>query len=98
MIQSGEKKEEYREVSPYWARRLMVSISEPVRLPGGSWEYSYESKIFDTIHFYNGGSPCIKYPNFSCESGGIQIGYGKPQWGAAPGVLYFIINLKRVIT
>ena len=40
LIAKGEKTIEYREMKPYWTKRLFVN--------------SYECKSFDVIHFKNG--------------------------------------------
>lgn len=92
MIASGEKKEEYRELKPYWVSRLTESHPGAI---GGDLMHrhkviAYTFKTFDYIHFANGyNRPEII--NIQCE--GISIGNGKPDWGAEPGKEYFVIKL-----
>lgn len=45
MILSGEKKEEYREIKPYWIRRLMDD-NYPYEEPGGC-DVTIHNMIFD---------------------------------------------------
>lgn len=54
-------------------------------------------KQFDITHLYNGGSPSVKYPNFIVEQLNISIGEGKPEWGAEPGKLYFVIKHGKIL-
>lgn len=79
MIDSGYKPEEYREDKPYWITRLCND--------DGTF------KEFEAIHFYNGGSPSLKYRNFLIECKGIEHGEGETKWGAVKGKKYFVIKL-----
>lgn len=97
MIASGEKKEEYRDAvnSDFWCKRFCNK----------NWR-AYEIEIlekaidkhFDIVHFYNGGSPCLKYPNFKIECKGISIGKAKPEWSDNWQGEVFIIKLGKIIT
>ena len=82
MISSGEKKEEYREVKPYWIRRLMAKGFPP------------KLRHFDYIIFKNGYAKSS--PEMMVECKGIEIGYGNPLWGAKPNVNYFRIMLGKI--
>ena len=90
MIESGEKKEEYRDYTPYWMKRLCgytgivmgpARLSQRVRLP-----------ILEgtTVTFHRG------YTNttitFDVEY--LAWGHGLPQWGA-PKERCFIIRLGK---
>lgn len=80
MILSGEKKEEYRELKPYWLSRLCnfsVSDIEQFANKGTILEY----KKFDAVRFFNGCAPSQKFPNFLIELKSIHIGLQKPGWG-----------------
>lgn len=66
MIASGEKKEEYREIKPYWIKRMHFDV--------------WNTCPFDEIHFRNGYSKDA--PNMIIECRGIRIGIGKLEWGA----------------
>lgn len=95
MILSGEKKEEYREIKPYYETRFANDLIK--RHP-----YSYECPIeaindierqeYNVI-FKNGyrkDSPKIKC---SCY---IFKGYGKPKWGAEPDKEYYVLKILSV--
>lgn len=86
MIKSGEKLEEYREVNRYWISRLVAAM-----VPFTGTVLSFTN--FDTLVFTLGYPKSddterrlvFKKPN-------IRIGQGKPEWGAAVGVNYFVIT------
>ena len=84
MIVSGEKKEEYREITRYWKRRLLETCF-PVVEPG--------TRIFQ-IAIQNGYSKNARKAILNVS--GIDVGPGKPEWGAEPGKMYFIIHIRDV--
>jgi len=93
MILSGEKKEEYREIKPYWENRLFSKfnnsdIEKSLITKNGFIGYSQ-------IIFSNGYSK--NRPQFVIEFKGIEIREGNPDWGAEPGVKYFVLKLGSVI-
>lgn len=110
MTHSGEKKEEYREIKPHWASRLLYRIDLP-RTSGGYWNAWNDIVIgdykFNGWKSFTGGAPVFK--DFKhCY---LQLGYsdsrrmireikeividtGNPDWGAEPGKLYFVIRYK----
>ena len=80
MIKSGEKKEEYREIKPYWTTRLMNEMKKNFRI--STW-----------VLFRNGyrkDSPTIK-----CKCV-LRKGTGKPEWGAEPNKEYYILDILGV--
>ena len=77
MIRSGEKKEEYREIKPYYQSRLN--------------EKAYTGTHY--IQLRNGYSK--NSPTLECECF-IEIDYGKPEWGAEPGKLYYVLKILSV--
>jgi len=81
MISSGEKKEEYREIKPYWTKRLLDSSGTP--------------KPFTEVVFKNGYSKDA--PSIKVECLGIQQDLGMLTWGAEPDTEYYIIQLGRTI-
>jgi hypothetical protein len=86
MIASGEKTEEYREIKPFWISRLQA------------WGNAYDPcRDFNAIRFYNGWACSEKYANITLESKGIEVGEGKPEWGAEPNKEYYIIKLGKII-
>lgn len=85
MIASGEKKEEYREMNNYWFDR----IAEDVVLP------FFSERRCGTVTFYLGYAKDRPSMSFKIES--ITIGKGKTEWGAEPGIDYFVIKLGERI-
>lgn len=91
MIASGEKKEEYREIKPYWNKRLEESIYEP--------DYDcimYFFKEFATVIFRNGYSK--QSPLLQVKCAGISVSYGaKREWGGNPDIKCYIIKLGDLL-
>lgn len=81
LISSGIKKEEYREVKPYWISRLMLT--------DGTF------KKFDKIEFINGYKK--DSPRITTECNGIIKGFGNPDLGAFKDKEVFIIKLGNVL-
>ena len=80
MILSGEKKEEYRELKPYYRKRF-------VNLWQGSL-IGFDAKR--KVRFRNG---CSKQsPSFIAEVT-LDIGTGKTEWGAEEGKIYYILKI-----
>ena len=83
MIASGEKKEEYREMKPYWQARLVKD---------GYW-FSQAVKDFDVIRFrlgYAKNAPTIDFKFL----GGYPADYGKREWGGFEHTTARIFILK----
>lgn len=87
MIESGEKPEEYREITPYWVKRLTDTDN---LLAGGPVPYRH----YDTVEFTLG------YPrkedtsrHMTFEVAGMECAKGNPQWGAPADKSVFIIKL-----
>ncbi len=91
MIASGEKREEYREIKPYWEKRMRC---QPYFGCGIRQVCKQTSKVaggcerFTNVRFRRGYTS--KAMMFEIES--ITIGRGKPEWGA-PDYDVFIIRL-----
>lgn len=95
MIVSGEKKEEYREVKPYYHARLkkyMLHFPLPTDVEYG--------KVHCPIHptfqviFRNGykhDSPQVKC---LCQ---LRIGTGKQKWGAVHNKEYYVLKILEVL-
>lgn len=88
MILSGDKKEEYRDLSDYWKARLsklfpMTSMGETY-LP-----------ITETIVFSNGYAKDRR--QFEIEIKGAMIATGREDWGAEKGCMYYVLRLGHVI-
>lgn len=97
MIASGEKKEEYREMKPYWATRFANMHKGAI---GGDFmdthkPNAYIFKYFDTVTAKNGYSKGA--PKISWEHKGFRIGEGRPEWGAEEGKFYFILEIGELL-
>lgn len=112
MIESGEKGEEYREIKPYWLKRLFEVIN---------YDFThYENIDNDCSNFYcnnidllkkdveGGGFKLKEYTHVRFRYGytkrtmlfeiqDIVIGKGNPEWGAPIDDIVFIIKLGKLI-
>lgn len=85
MIESGIKREEYREIKPFWISRLLVG--------GYSESGEIAFKHFPLVRFRYG----YTRRTMLFEIDHISIGLGNPDWGAPDGVMVFILKIgKRV--
>ena len=99
MIASGEKKEEYLEISSYWIKRLLrcgflcngncVLMGEIV-CPACRY-LKYNS--FDTVVFLDYPPKDDMTRRIAFEIEDIEISEGKEEWGAEAGTVYFVIKL-----
>ena len=100
MTKSGIKKEDYRELSPYWIKRFCK-----LRLNHFSFcdicVNDCENNGF--YHFAN-NIMTLGYPKstdtdriLKLEHKGIEIRTGNPEWGAEPNKLYFVIKHGNII-
>lgn len=91
MIRDGVKLEEYREIKPHWKNRFAFEPHEE------NWKnqdvYFYE---FDKLVFTMG------YPKaddtsrrLEFKNPKIRFGEGRPEWGAEPGKIYFVIIWEK---
>jgi hypothetical protein len=104
MILSGEKKTEYRELKPYWAKRLFDYKSidaTPQSFLDAILQKKYPMffymKRYTHIQFYNGAYFSDKLPNFVIEFKGLHLGKGVEDWGAEKDVEYFCLELGEII-
>ena len=88
MIKTGIKKEEYREIKPYYEKRFLEPLSSRLFRNGETGV-----KLFDTLVFTLG------YPKagdterrLTFKNPRIRIGTGRTDWGAEPGKQYFVIS------
>ncbi len=102
MILSGEKKEEYRDVKPYFNSRLSLipnsyfkgwaneSMADYYTKDDDNFVYDY-----DAIEFTNGYNP--KSPKITIEFKSIRVSKGNESWGAEKDVLYFVLEMGEII-
>ena len=98
MIKVGEKKEEYREIKPYYDSRF-----KNIELPKGITNCYINANLitgkiteirdYKTIIFRNGYSS--NSPSIKCRVK-INKGYGKEEWGAEPNKLYYVLKILSV--
>ena len=87
MIESGEKREEYREIKPYWSKRF-VGFDAPLL----SHRYGYQHanvKGYTHVRFRYGYTKRTMLYKIDA----IIIGRGNPNWGAPTDRDVFIISL-----
>ena len=107
MIERGEKHEEYRDLRPYYANRLLYwknlgqkeywdgifekMYAHPTYKPRNL--LCYGIRQYDAVRFHKGqgGKQTMLF-----EFKGLTIGRGNPEWGA-PNEDVFIIKLGRRI-
>lgn len=85
MVASGEKLEEYRDMKPYWDKRLRVWPDDPELL-----------KTFDLVEFRHGYAKDAPIVLMECD--GLTTGQGMRSWGAEPDVEYYIIKLGKILS
>jgi hypothetical protein len=90
MIASGEKKEEYREIKPYWSRRLLSNYNSI-----GHSRFEPEFKDFNVIVFKNGYGK--NAPVLFVEFKGVDIGEAVPEWSDNWAGDVFKIKLGNII-
>lgn len=96
MILSGEKKEEYREIKPYWTNRFIrrcVIFDHEVTEKEKKYLLFGEENMCTTVLFKNGYN--TNSPKIKCKVKIFQ-GYGKSEWGAEPGKLYYVLKILSV--
>ena len=86
MIRSGEKKEEYREIKPYWTSRFNNMKFAEFKI--------IDDEVTFLIVFRNGYS--IFSPELKCRCS-LRKGHGKEEWGAEPGKEYYILEILEVL-
>ena len=92
MIKNGIKKEEYREIKPYYDSRFKrIDVEYDPEEDRMIEEYRIESHrriVFK--NGYNKNSPCI-----ICQCY-VYIGKGKAEWGADPDKLYYVLRIISI--
>ena len=85
MIRSGEKKEEYREIKPYYRKRFeTIGLLDAYGLPVVN-----KTRVI----FRNGYSK--KSPQIEAEVT-LDIKEGRPEWGAEPCTEYYVLQILKM--
>ena len=109
MIQSGEKPEEYREITPYWIKRLFYNqVFKPrhkFKINDGEAAFfaqvpSALAQAIESRLLVPKAGTAVFYlgyaknrPQFKRLITSISVGTGRPEWGAEPGREYLVIKL-----
>lgn len=112
LIKSGLKKEEYRELKPYYGVRLLEpnngkkhTIKE-VEETINALEYFYTPEwdkqlITSGVKKYTSivfrNGRSNSAPTIEVEYKGLKIAKGKTEWGASPNTIYFVLMLGKVL-
>lgn len=87
MILSGEKKEEYRDIKPYWDKRFKNSLYD---ITLDSWVNPIIKSAQGNVIFKNGYQKDA--PKIRCFVE-LSQDYGKPEWGAEPNKIYYVLKI-----
>lgn len=101
MIKAGIKKEEYREIKPTYLAKFCTTIRGFESNHSNNFDVSFHLKWpeeveYDTLVFtlaYPSKSQTDKWLTFKNPK--IRIGKGRPEWGAEPDKLYFVITWEN---
>lgn len=91
LIKAGIKKEEYREVKPYYNSRFCEPLNSRIFKPGETGVKTFDRLVF-TLGYPKSTD---KSRRLEFKNPKIRIGTGKPEWGAEPGKLYFVITWEE---
>lgn len=88
MILSGEKKEEYREIKPYYQSRFknVFYMTPHSFIPAGN-----EQKQIMFRNGYNKNSP-----SFVADCS-LDIKHGKTEWGAEEDIDYYVLTIHKIV-
>lgn len=103
MILSGEKVTEYRELKPYWIKRLFdykeidaTPESFLSALLTKQYPMFFYTKRIQKIQFYNGAHFSEKLPHFTVDLTEIAIGKGVEDWGAEKDKEYLCLSFRNI--
>lgn len=91
MIRSGEKKEEYREIKPYWETRFRKAFHFVKNTNIPSEIFPFNAQWVRFRNGYGNTRPSI------LALVNLKRGTGRPEWGAEEGKEYYVLNIKEVI-
>lgn len=94
MVLSGEKKEEYRDIKPYYDVRFLNAFGmiwvgdELISPPMPELQKNRRQPVL-LRNGYGKAAPTIWT---RCS---LSAGYGKEEWGAEPGKKYYILTIEE---
>ncbi len=86
-VLSGEKKEEYREIKPYWDR----IFGDGIKIRGKHYK---PGEV--VICFSNGYAKDRRQFKMRCT--GLKVGRGKLKYGGDPDEEYYVLELGEMVT
>ena len=86
MILSGEKKEEYREITPYYITRF-----QNIGLIGKDFQPSGVNRLIRLRNGYSSNSPMLE------AIVRMLIREGKEDWGAEKNKTYYVLYIQKII-
>lgn len=101
MITSGEKKEEYREIKPYYNKCLGNKVigfpftDEIVKNFKNIKQYD-EKQFKNNIEIIFRNGYTYDSPSVKCRCK-VKVGQGNPKWGAEEGKEYYILEILEII-
>ena len=108
MILAEVKTEEYREIKDYYTTRFMNALREAhYKDSNKAWEKAMGKGFIDgcrvnwymdepfKVMFRNGYSKNSPFIIAECV---LSVGYGRPEWGAAPDREYYILHIQSLET
>jgi hypothetical protein len=99
LTKEGIKLEDYREINAYWISRLVAgnykgwNIESAKSFMTNAIKRQFSTNIMTLGYPSNSDTERI----LKLEHAGIEIREGKPEWGAEPGKLYFVIKHGEII-
>lgn len=108
MTDQDGKTEDYREITPYWCKRLMLNFGKEE--PTVFWKiYLMMWANVDNMNFsfkeFDINTMTLGYPSKSdlskikvFQHAGIEIREGREEWGAEKGKIYFVIKHGKRIS
>ena len=92
MIASGEKKEEYREIKPYYDTRIGRALGSCGSLSQcvPEWRERLLKERALEVLFKNGYGYDVPTIFAECK---VRIDYGKKEWGAEEGKKYYVLEI-----
>ena len=98
LIAGGVKKEEYREIKPYYDTRFMNLFGaiwvDGELLQGQQVPEEIRKEPVQCVIFRNGYSADAPQIRALCS---LRAGEGREEWGAVPGKRYYILEIKEIL-
>jgi hypothetical protein len=100
MTKAGIKTEDYRDITPYWSRRLYDCWDKETGIVASCGNDCSNCVIgVSSLKKFETNTMTLGYPKSGdtqriliLEHKGIEIRTGNPDWGAEDGKLYFVIK------